>query len=308
MIKSAWHSIYHFPYRHLLFLAIIMVSLVNACMPSLANADQIKSTSIQEKLATLEISSGGRIGLSAINTASNMHLQYRAEERFPMCSTNKVMGVAAILKKSMTDNLLLQQKVTYKKEDLITYSPMTKKYLADGMTIAELCAATMTLSDNTAINLLMKNLGGPEAVTVFARSIGDNKFNLNRWEPQLNSAIPGDLRDTTTPAAMEKSLQRLALGDTLATPQRTQLQTWLKNNTTGNSRIRAGVPKGWIVGDKTGTGDYGTTNDIGIIWPPKSSPIVVAIYFTQNKKDAAPRDDVIASATRILMAAFAKLN
>ncbi len=293
---------YYSLFRRLLLL--VTVVFVSVCRPSFADTQPINPTSIQEKLATLETSSGGRIGISAINTANNMRFQYRAEERFPICSTNKVMGVSAILKKSMTDNHFLQQKVIYKKDDLVVYSPMTKKHLADGMTIAELCAAAITLSDNTAINLLMKKLGGPEAVTAFARSIGDNTFRLDRWEPELNSAIPGELRDTSTPAAMEKSLQRLTLGNVLASPQREQLQAWLKSNTTGDSRIRAGVPKGWIVGDKTGTGNYGTTNDIGIIWPTKCSPIVVAIYFTQNKKDAAPRDDVIASATRILMSAF----
>mgnify|MGYP003512876270 FL=1 len=183
----------------------------------------------------------------------------------------------------------------------MAYSPITEKHLADGMTIFNLCAAAITQSDNTAMNLLIKKLGGLEAVTAFARSIGDNTFRLDRWEPKLNSAIPGDLRDTSTPAAMERSLQQLALSDALALPQRKQLQTWLKSNVTGNYRIRAGLPKAWIVGDKTGTGDYGTTNDIGIIWPPKRSPIVVAIYFTQNKKNAVKREDIIASVTHLLI-------
>ena len=285
--------------RRLLLPLTILVSFVTTCA-TFAGTEHINPISIQKKLAELEASSGGRIGFSAINTANNTHLQYHAQERFPFCSTCKLIGVSAILKQSMTDSHLLQQKVTYKKQDLVTYSPITEKHLADGMTISELCAAAM-LSDNTAINLLIKKLGGPEAVTAFAHSIGDNAFRLDRIEPELNSAIPGDLRDTSTPAAMTKSVQRLALGNSLATPQRELLQAWLKSNTTGGSRIRAGVPKGWVVGDKTGTCDYGTTNDIGIIWPPKSPPIVVAIYFTQNKKEAAPRDDIIASVTRILI-------
>ena len=297
-----------FPLRCLLLQVAITISFVSACMPILAGAQQMKLASIQKKLAELEASSGERIGVSAINTATNTRIQYRAKERFPFCSTSKVMGVSAILKQSMADSHFLQQKVTYKKEDLVAYSPITKKHLADGMTISELCAAAITQSDNTAMNLLIKKLGGPEAVTAFAHSIGDHTFRLDRWEPQLNSAIPDDLRDTSTPAAMEKSLQQLALGDALALPQREQLQAWLKSNTTGNSRIRAGLPKGWVVGDKTGTGDYGTTNDIGIIWPPKCSSIVVAIYFTQNKKNVAPRDDVIASITRILINDFARAD
>ena len=286
--------------KRALLLTVILISFVSACMSVLARGST-DLTSIQNKLAALEASSGGRIGVSALNTATNTRIQYRAKERFPFSSTSKVIGVSAILKQSMTDSRLLQQKLTYKKEDLVAYSPITEKHLADGMTIFNLCAAAITQSDNTAMNLLIKKLGGLEAVTAFARSIGDNTFRLDRWEPKLNSAIPGDLRDTSTPAAMERSLQQLALSDALALPQRKQLQTWLKSNVTGNYRIRAGLPKAWIVGDKTGTGDYGTTNDIGIIWPPKRSPIVVAIYFTQNKKNAVKREDIIASVTHLLI-------
>jgi beta-lactamase class A len=285
-------------------ITISFVSVSAYAFPPVA-IEPVKPYPFQEKLAELETSSGGRLGISAINTANNTRLQYRAEERFPVCSTSKMMGVAAILKQSRTKTDLLQEKINYKKEDLVVYSPVTEKHISDGMKISELCEAAISTSDNTAINLLMNKLGGPSAVTSFARSIGDNTFRLDRKEPELNSAIPDDLRDTSTPLAMEKSLQQIVLGDTLALPQRELMQTWLKGSITGNSQIRAGVAKEWIVGDKTGKGDYGTTNDIGIIWPTKCPPIVVAIYFTQNKKDAAYRDDVIASATRIMINAFA---
>ena len=207
--------------KRALLLTVILISFVSACMSVLARGST-DLTSIQNKLAALEASSGGRIGVSALNTATNTRIQYRAKERFPFCSTSKVIGVSAILKQSMTDSRLLQQKLTYKKEDLVAYSPITEKHLADGMTIFNLCAAAITQSDNTAMNLLIKKLGGLEAVTAFARSIGDNTFRLDRWEPKLNSAIPGDLRDTSTPAAMERSLQQLALSDALALPQRKQ--------------------------------------------------------------------------------------
>lgn len=282
-----------------IFLAI-MLAFVSTC---LADAQQIKATAIQKKLAALEAFSGGRIGLYAINTGDNTRLQYHATERFPMCSTSKVMTVSAILEQSTKDDHLLQFKVAYTKKDVESsgYAPITKNHVIEGMLISELCKAAITQSDSTAMNLLMKKLGGPEAVTSFSRSIGDNNFRLDRYEPDLNSAIPGDLRDTTTPKAMTESLNKLVFGDALELSQQNQLLAWLKGNTTGSARIRAGVPKGWLVGDKTGTGSYGTTNDIGIIWPPQGSPIVVSIYFTQNKKDASPRDDVIASVTRILI-------
>ena len=263
-----------------------------------------KTISIQQELAALETSAGGRLGVFAINTANQDTIQYHANQRFPFCSTGKLMVVGAILQKNMSNPDLLKQNISYNKQDLITYSPITEQYISQGMTIASLCAAALDYSDNTAANLLIKQLGGPKSVNVFARSIDDKAFRLDRIEPQLNSAIPGDLRDTTTPLAMASSLQKLALGQALGQAERQQLQAWLKANTTGNARIRAGVPKGWIVGDKTGTGDYGTTNDVGIIWPPHCSPIIVAIYFTQNQKNTLPKDAVLASATRLIIKAF----
>ena len=284
--------------------ALSITAFINASASTVASSTKVTTLPIQKQLATLEASADGRIGVFAINTANNQIIQYRSEERFPMCSTFKVMGVSAVLKLSMANKNLLQQKIKYKKDDMTSWSPVTEKHIADGMTVSELCGAAVMQSDNTAINLLMKQIGGPKAVTTFARSIGDRSFRLDRWEPELNTAIPGDLRDTTTPFAMAKSLQQLVLGHSLAKPQQEQLQKWLKGNTTGNLRIRAGIPKGVVVGDKTGTGSYGTSNDIGIIWPPNCAPIVIVVYFTQHKQDAAPRDDVIAEVTRLLMSKF----
>jgi beta-lactamase class A len=217
------------------------------------------------------------------------------------------MAVAAVLKRSMAESNLLQQKITYKKQDLVFWSPITEKHLAEGMTIDELCAAAMMYSDNTATNLLVKTLEGPKAVTTFARSIGDKTFGVDNWEPSLNSNS-NNLQDTSTPKAMEKSLQRLTFGNVLASSQQNQLITWMKGNTTGDARIRAGVPKGWVVADKTGAGAYGISNDIGIIWPTKCAPIIVAIYTIQNNKAATRRDDIVASATRILIDELARTD
>lgn len=284
-------------------LTIIAISFIS--ISTFANAQQLKSIQIQEQLKNLEKKIDGKIGISAINTANNSRIQYHAEKRFPFQSTFKMMVVAAILKQSMTDSHLLQQKMTYTEKDKVFWSPITEKHFSDGMTIFDLCAAAIMYSDNIATNLLVKKLGGPEAVTAFARSIGDNTFRLDGWEGELNSN-PNDMHDTSTPAAMEKNLQQLTLGNVLALPQREQLVTWMKGNTTGDTKIRAGVPKGWIVADKTGGFGYGMSNDIGIIWPPKCAPIVVAIYTVQNKKDATHRDDIVASATSMLLEEFAK--
>lgn len=286
----------HSPVRRSFLFAAVTGTLMATC--DLPRAATLKST--QEQLAQLETSANGRLGVAAFDTAGGRHVLHRADERFAVCSTSKLMVSAAILSRSMGDAALLSRNVSYRKGDLVAYSPITEKHVDSGMTVAQLCAAALQYSDNSASNLLMKILGGPAAVTAYARSIGDTLFRLDRWEPELNTAIPGDQRDTSTPAAMAASVQKLVLGDALAAAQREQLKTWVLANTTGDARIRAGVPAGWQVGDKTGTGDYGTTNDIGVLWPPSRAPMVVAIYFTQHSKDAQARNDVIASAARIV--------
>ena len=286
-------------HKQFILFAALTVFLAASNAPVYAQNNE--ATPIEKKLAQLEAASGGRIGVSALDTGTGKYVRYRADERFPFCSTFKAILASAVLKQSMTDPQIMDRRISYTKEDLVSWSPVTEKHVAEGMSVSELCAATLQISDNTAANLLLELMGGPEAVTTFARSIGDGAFTLNRWETELNSAIPGDIRDTTTPAAMEKSLGLLVLGDVLGPPQREQLQLWLKGNTTGAASIRAGVPQGWIVGDKTGSGSYGTTNDIAVLWPPSGAPVVLAIYFTQNEKDAPTRKDILAEVTRLVI-------
>lgn len=252
-------------------------------------------------LAGLEKEFGGRLGVAALNTADGRQVLHRDDERFPFCSTFKMMLSAAILSR---EPALLKKRITYDKSDLVPYSPVTSKHLADGMTVAELCEATLQISDNAAANLLMKQIGGPAAVTAFARSIGDTEFRQERWETALNTALPGDARDTTTPLAMAKSLQKLVLGDALPAAARKQLKDWMLGNTTGATRIRAGVPAGWPVADKTGSGDYGTVNDIAVIWPPGKAPIVLAVYTTQPNKDDKTRPEIHGEVAKVVIEAF----
>ena len=246
----------------------------------------------------------GRLGIYAIDTQSGKTFSENADQRFPLCSTSKLMIVSAVLKRSMAQKGLLNKKVYFTNEQLSAagYAPITQHYIKQGMTLKELAQAAISYSDNAAANLLMSEIGGPAEVTAFARSIGDEKFNLVRMEPALNSAVPGDERDTSTPKAMIRSMQKLLLGNVLGAPQRQLLAKWLVENTTGGHRIRAAVPIGWKVGDKTGTGEYGTTNDIAIIWPPGRKPILMAVYYTQVNKNAMPNDDVIVKATQRAMA------
>ena len=272
------------------------------------SSTQTDNASPQKQLAELEAASGGRLGVSALNTANNQRIEYRANERFPTQCTSKVIGVSAILKKSMTDPSLLQEKIIYTKKDLTNWTPITGKHIAEGMTVAELGSAAISYSDNTAMNLLVKKLGGIQEMTGFARSINNPSFRQDHgWPDEALSGGLGNVDDSSTPADMENSLQQLTLGNILAPYQRGLLLTWLKNNTTSDTRMRAGVPNGWIVGDKTGTGfNYGTNNDIGVIWPPTCAPIVAAIYYTNDKKETKRRDDLIASATRIVLQGFAQ--
>ncbi|HTH95198.1 MAG TPA: class A beta-lactamase [Rhodocyclaceae bacterium] len=255
-------------------------------------------------LAMLEKKTGGRLGVSTINTANGQRIDYRADERFPLCSTFKLMLVGALLKRSAQDAALMQKIVRYDKRALVDWSPITEQHVGDGMQVNALCAAALQHSDNTAANLLMKLLGGPTAVTAYARSIGNRDFRLDRWETDLNTAIPGDLRDTATPASMVDSMHALTLGSVLPSAQRVQLNDWLLGNTTGGKRIRAGVPPTWQVGDKTGSGDYGTTNDIGVLRPPGRPAIVVAIYYTHTDAKAPWNDGLIAEAAGIISGAM----
>ena len=264
-----------------------------------ANVDP--TLAARDKLGQLETTSGGRLGVCAIDTGSGVTITHRADERFPMCSTFKVMAAGAVLAQSERTAHLLQQRIHYRADELVSYSPITEKHIGDGMTVSALCAAALQYSDNTAGNQLIKLLGGPTGVTAYARSIGDSEFRLDRWETALNSAIPNDPRDTTTPSAMAHSLQTLVLGNALSEPQRKQLEDWLRGNTTGGKRIRAALAADWRTGDKTGSGNYGTTNDIAVFWPPERKPVVLAIYYTQDDPKVKWRDDVLVAATRIVL-------
>lgn len=285
---------------------VVLFGFVIACLfmvsPVFADA-----TAMRDQLQTLEKKYGGRIGVYALNTDNNAQITYHAHDRFPMFCTAKMMGVSAILQKSMTDPRLLQEKIHYRKQDLIEWSPITKSHVLEGMTVSELCKATITVSDNTAMNLLLKKLGGPAGLTAFAHSIGNQPFTLTSWWPNEAKWQWGDTQDTSTPYAMAHSLQKLALGNVLGLPQRTLLLAWLKGNKVGDARIRAGVPAGWVVADKTGTGFYdGAMGDVGIIWPPHCKPIVLAIYYVKNHKNAPKQQEIIADATRIVLNTFAQ--
>jgi len=249
----------------------------------------------------IEAASGGRLGVAMLDTGSGKRSAYRADERFPMCSTFKPLAVAAVLARVDRGVEKLDRRIPFGKADLLDYAPVTTARVGEGgMTLADLCEAAITVSDNTAANLILATYGGPAGLTEYLRSIGDPTTRLDRFELELNEARPGDPRDTTTPAAMVSTMQVLLLGDALSTASRERLIGWLVANKTGNERLRAGLPAGWRAGDKTGTGYRGTTNDVAIVWPPNRAPLLIAAYLTETEATSEARNATIASVGRVV--------
>lgn len=251
------------------------------------------------KLAELERKSGGRLGVSILDTGTGRRFTHRGDERFLMCSTFKWLAAAAVLARVDRGVEQLDRRVVFGKDVLLEYAPVTRHHVGPpGLSVAELCQAAVGLSDNTAANLLLASMGGPAAVTAFARGLGDEVTRLDRTEPELNVGSPGDLRDTTTPDAMLVSMRRVLLGDVLSANSRGRLIQWLRGSTTGLDAIRAGVPATWVVGDKTGSG-HGINNDVAIIWPPQRKPLLVTAYYADSPTDLAGRKAVLAAVGRI---------
>lgn len=274
-------------------------------LPNVSGAASGGTAPLIEAIKQLELKSGGRLGVSVLDTTTGIPIHHKGDERFPMCSTFKVLAAAAILKDAGSKLERLERRVRIEQADLVEYSPVTSEHIGgEGMTLRELCDAAITRSDNTAGNALLKNIGGPAGLTSFARSLGDKLTRLDRTETELNEAAPGDPRDTTTPNAMAANFRRLLFGDVLLPEGRDQLGKWLIANKTGDTRLRAGLPQGWRVGDKTGAGEHGTTNDVAIVWPPERSPLIVAVYLTGATLDPNGRNDVIASVGREVGKAF----
>ncbi|GLZ29209.1 beta-lactamase [Lentzea sp. NBRC 105346] len=247
-----------------------------------------------DKLFEIERKFDARLGVFAVATGSGASIAHRADERFAFCSTFKGLATAAVLHRNPMSHL--DTVVRYTEADLMKSSKITGQNLATGMTIRALCDAAVRFSDGTAGNLLLRDIGGPAELTAYLRGLGDTETRMDRVEPAIVEATPGDPRDTTTPRAIGTSYQRIVLGDALPADKRDFLRDLMERNVTGAKRIRAGVPQGWRIADKTGTGDYGTLNDIGFVWPPDSAPLLVAIMSSKSAADAKYDEGVIAEA------------
>lgn len=257
-------------------------TLATACAPS-----RIASVpaGAQRSIADIEAKVGGRVGVFALDTSTGRQIAYRPDDRFAMCSTFKWVLAAAILARVDRAELSLPQRVTYGQADLLEHAPATRQHVAEGsMTIDALVRAAVTVSDNTAANLLLAKIGGPAGFTQFVRSLGDPVTRLDRDEEALNTNDPpGDPRDTTSPRAMVGLMRRVLCGDVLSPAGREHLLGLLRACETGKNRLRAGLPQGWIVGDKTGSGGHCTVNDVAVAWPPGRSPILVAAYMSDGE-------------------------
>ncbi|MDF3047197.1 MAG: bla [Candidatus Midichloriaceae bacterium] len=292
------------------YIAKLIIVMTLSFYGSISNAHTEDNFLIIKKLKKLESSTEGRLGIFAINTKNGHIIKYRSDEIFPTGCTSKVIGVAVVLKKSMLDPSLLSQNIKYSKKDLDAWAPITKQYVSKGMTVRELCAASISFSDNTAMNLLLRSIGGIQGMNDFARSIGDPSFRQDSdWPEEAFSGGAGNLKDTSTPQAMVESFHKLTIGDVLERPHRDLFTAWLINSQTSTARIHAGIPKGWIIGNKTGTGAvYGSTNDIAIVWPPKHEPILIGVYYTSDNKKAKKREDIVAAATKALIEEFINMD
>jgi beta-lactamase class A len=277
------------------FAAIILLfAFVSPCL-SHASGERITATARQ-----IEAELGARVGLAIHDTGSGEIWSHRADERFPMASTFKVLACGALLARADAGQENVGRQVEIRRSDLVTHAPVTQSRVGTTMSLDALCDATMRTSDNTAANKVLDALSGPEAVTRFARSLGDRTTRLDRRETALNEGAPGDPRDTTSPAAMAATLRRLVLGDALSVASRAQLTQWLVANEVGGPLLRAGLPHDWRVGDRTGAGGHGTRGIVAVIWPTGRAPLIAVVYITGATASMDRRNAAIASIGKAL--------
>jgi beta-lactamase class A len=297
--------------RRQVLTAISALPALSLAGPTASAATARLTSGISRSIVALEARSGGRLGVAVLDTADGRTFAHRDDERFAMCSTFKALVAGLVLKRVDQGQERLDRRIVYGRNVLLAHSPATEKHVADGMTVGALCEATVTLSDNAAANILLYTFGGPPALTAFLRGLGDKVTRLDGYEPGLNIVRPGEIHDTTSPAAMLAALRALTLGPVLSTASRQQLVAWLVANQTGDKRLRAGLPAGWTVGDKTGSwgdGKVGTTNDIAVIWPTgaggsRRPPLLITAYLSRSTLADDGRNAVIAEVARLVVAA-----
>jgi beta-lactamase class A len=271
------------------------IALWGVLVPALGRAASPRLGALPDALRQLERRNGGRLGVTVVDTATGERVAHRGDERFAMCSTFKLLLAAAVLQRVDRHQETGNRPIAIPPQPLLGHSPLTQPHAGGTMTVAALCHAVIVQSDNTAANALLETLGGPPGVTQFARSLGDPVSRLDRTEPDLNEALAGDPRDTTSPNAMAANLQTLLLGSTLSPASRSQLLAWMVACETGLDRLRAKLPPDWRAADKTGTNGSHTSNDIAVLWPPRRPPLIVTAYVTQCPGPESKRAALLAN-------------
>ncbi|MBI0158642.1 MULTISPECIES: class A beta-lactamase [Snodgrassella] len=273
--------------RHFRIFLILLLSTL--CLPAFAVPTTL------DKIKEIESQLNARVGYAQLDFSNGLLIEgYRSQERFPMMSTFKVLLCSAVLSRVDSGLEQLDRRIRYRQSDLIEYSPITKEHLSEGMTVAELCNATITMSDNTAANLLLSSIGGPKELTKFLRKVNDQTTRLDRWEPMLNESLPEDERDTTTPEAMSKTLFTLLTGKALTASSQQQLINWMEADKVGDPLLRSVLPKGWFIADKTGAGEQGSRGIVAVLGPDGKPSRIVIIYLTGSSATMDERNKQIA--------------
>ncbi|PRW62304.1 class A beta-lactamase [Actinopolyspora mortivallis] len=282
---------------------LVLLALVG-CAPQAARREpgtrptttQRPENTVRAEFTRLEQRFGARLGVHALDTGSGEIVTHRADERWAFCSTMKTFTAAAVLRRNTVEDL--DRRITYTRADLVPYSPVTERHVDSGMTLREVLRAALRVSDNTAQNLLLRELGGPEGLQRELRELGDTTSHVDRYEPELNEAEPGDVRDTSTPRALAANLREVVLGDALAPEKRKILRGAMRNPPLTEELVQAGMPEGWEIEDKSGAGKYATRNDIAVLYPPERDPIVLVVMTSKSDEDAEYDDALVAEAAR----------
>ena len=262
-------------------------------------------TASDASLRALEARVQGWLGVMALRADGRILLSHRANDRFPMDSTFKASLAAAVLSRVDQGREHLDRMLPVRRADILANSPVTESLVASGeASVAALCEAAITVSDNAAANLLLGAVGGPAGLTAFWRGLGDRVTRLDRIEPDLNEGTPGDPRDTTSPAAMAGTLRALLFGRALSAESRQRLAGWMGQTRTGLNLLRAGVPADWRAADKTGRGGHGSVNDIAVFWPPGGRPVIVTCFVTATEAPVALKEQTHAEVGRLVAAAY----
>lgn len=280
---------------------ITITFLLNMVAAQASEMDNARLAAVaQQEEQTLK----ARIGVAVIDTDTSHVASYRGNERFPLNSTHKALLCGMLLNEQEKGKLRLTERTQFDRAALVTYSPVSEKFVAPAdMSWQQLCSAAISYSDNTAANLIAEKLGGPAAVTRFFALLGDKVTRLDRHEPELNSAIPGDVRDTTTPLAVSETLRKLTLGEVLTPASRAQLLQWMHDDKVADALLRSVLPAGWRIADKTGAGEYGSRSIVSVVWPENGKPLIVSVYVTQTEATLAQSNAAIARIGKAIFAA-----